>query len=161
MRQIDLRPAIATDLPAVLELLEKNKLPLEGVEPWFGNFLVALDKGLAVGAAGYERYDDYALLRSVVVAESMRGTGIGELLVQQVIEAAQSAGVRSVYLLTTTAEHYFPKFGFQKTAREEAPEPLKASEEFVHACPASASVMFRDLHAVQPDPVHDPVPDPE
>ena len=46
-----------------------------------------------------------------------------------------------MYLLTTTAERYFPRFAFKRITREDVPDSLQASVEFRDACPASAVVM--------------------
>ena len=54
---------------------------------------------------------------------------------------ARERGLGAVYLLTTTAEGYFPRFGFARITREEVPDPVQASVEFREACPASAVVM--------------------
>jgi amino-acid N-acetyltransferase len=50
-----------------------------------------------------------------------------------------------MYLLTTTAERYFPKFGFERIERRDVPETVQASVEFTSACPASAVVMRKSL----------------
>jgi N-acetylglutamate synthase-like GNAT family acetyltransferase len=94
-----------------------------------------------VGVAGMERYGDSGLLRSVAVAPDWRRTGIGRTLVERVLEESRAAGVRDVYLLTTTAEHYFPRLGFGCVDRQTVPAAMQASAEFTGACPASAVVM--------------------
>jgi amino-acid N-acetyltransferase len=53
--------------------------------------------------------------------------------------------MKALYLLTTTAERYFPSFGFVKTTRESVPDEIKTSVEFREACPASATVMALEL----------------
>jgi amino-acid N-acetyltransferase len=50
-----------------------------------------------------------------------------------------------VFLLTTTAEAFFPKFGFEQIQRIDVPISLQASVEFQSACPASAIVMRKRL----------------
>jgi amino-acid N-acetyltransferase len=65
----------------------------------------------------------------------------------RVIAEAEARGIRALYLLTTTAEHYFPSFGFTRTTRDAVPEEVKTTAEFQGACPASAVVMSRDLAA--------------
>lgn len=52
-----------------------------------------------------------------------------------------------MYLLTTTAENYFPAFGFRPVDRSAVPTELMASPEFQGACPASAIVMRKELEA--------------
>jgi len=53
--------------------------------------------------------------------------------------------MRALYLLTTTAEEYFPSFGFEKVERSSVPAELNDSAELKGACPASATVMRRGL----------------
>jgi amino-acid N-acetyltransferase len=66
-------------------------------------------------------------------------------LVEQLLERAEKAGVDELYLLTTTAEKYFPKFGFTRTTRSAVPDSLKSSAEFRGACPDTAIVMSRPI----------------
>lgn len=140
---MEVRSARVADLPAVETLLAANELPLEGVRDNFARFLVAEEDGLVVGAVGLETFDSVGLLRSAVVARDHRGTGVGRQLVEQVLERAEREGVNEVYLLTTTAEDYFPRFGFDLTDRDGVPDALKMSEEFRGACPETAVVMTR------------------
>jgi amino-acid N-acetyltransferase len=144
-----IRKAIKTDLPAVEELLLNSNLPLEGVRDHFADFIVAEDTDGIEGAVGLEKYDSVALLRSAVVAPEHRGSGVGKRLVEQVLERAEEDGIDELYLLTTTAEKYFPRFGFEPTTRAAVPEELKASAEFRGACPDTAVVMKRRLGASQ------------
>jgi amino-acid N-acetyltransferase len=88
-----------------------------------------------------ERYGDGGLLRSVAVAAAWRGSGIGRALVDRVLDEGRAAGIKDVYLLTTTAEHYFPRLGFACVSRDSVPAAVRASAEFTGACPASAVVM--------------------
>lgn len=136
-----IRAATAADLPAVHGLLCEAALPLEGVPADLTNFLVAEREGAIVGAIGLERYSESALLRSAVVHPSLRGRGVGDSLVTALLEHGRSLGVRDMVLLTTTAEAWFPRFGFKRIARDEVPAALHASAELKGACPASAVVM--------------------
>lgn len=135
------RPATANDLPAVKDLLTESDLPLEGVSESLGSFVVADRGGKIVGVAGLEECGEYGLLRSAAVAPEWRGRGLGRTLVERVIANAESAGLRALYLLTTTAEKYFPAFGFRETTRDGVPPSVQATAEFTDACPASATVM--------------------
>jgi amino-acid N-acetyltransferase len=65
--------------------------------------------------------------------------------VTAVIESIRDAGVPAVFLLTTTAEHYFPKFGFAHIGRQDVPTSVQTSLEFTTACPSSATVMRKLL----------------
>ena len=91
--------------------------------------------GSIVGTAGLEVYGNAALLRSVAVDPAWRGTGLGRLVTERALDDARSAGASEVYLLTTTAEDYFPRVGFASVARECVPAALMASEEFQRCVP--------------------------
>lgn len=139
------RPAEPADLSAVEHLLVASGLPLDGVREALPTFVVAEAEGALVGVAGLEVCCDNALLRSVAVNPEWRSRGLGRALVTRVIADAEARGIRALYLLTTTADHYFPSFGFEQIARDEVPEDVRATEEFRGACPASATVMRRSL----------------
>jgi amino-acid N-acetyltransferase len=90
-------------------------------------------------------YRDGALLRSVAVDASVRGSGLGLRLTDAALAMARERGAPAVYLLTTTAERFFPRFGFSRVPREHVPATIRESVEFTSACPASAVVMMRPL----------------
>jgi amino-acid N-acetyltransferase len=142
---MQIRDAAYNDLTAVETLLSASDLPLDGVSENFADFLVAEDNGEIKGAIGLERFGRLALLRSAVVAPPARGSGVGSQLVERLLERARLKGVEELYLLTTTAEQYFPRFGFTRTTRAGVPEPVKTSAEFRGACPDTAVVMTRRL----------------
>ena len=142
---VALRPARADDLEAVTALLRAHQLPLDGVSAPLEGYLVAETAGRVTGVIGLERYGDFGLLRSAAVDETRRATGIGSRLVERLLSDAAARHVKAVYLLTTTAEAYFPRFGFEVVARDIVPEPVRQSVEFTQACPASATVMMRRL----------------
>lgn len=141
----NIRAAVPTDLPRVERLLNDSKLPLSGVPASLENFVVAESDGDLVGVAGLEVCCDDALLRSVAVRPEWRTRGVGRALVTRAISDAEARGIRALYLLTTTAEHYFPSFGFRKIEREDVPPDVQKTEEFTAACPASATVMRRSV----------------
>ena len=142
---VELRTAEAEDLPAVLSLLGRADLPTAGVADAFSHFIVAESEGRLIGAVGLELYGGSALLRSAAVEESWRGSGVGRVLVDRALDLARQHRIEDVYLLTTTAEHYFPKFGFACVSRDAVAEGVRSSVEFQTACPASAVVMRKTL----------------
>ena len=137
------RPATPADLAGVEGLLTRSGLPLDGVRDALSAFVVAQAGDDIVGVAGLEVCCDNALLRSVAVADPWRSHGVGRALITRVIADAEARGIPALYLLTTTAEHYFPKFGFRAIARDQVPDDIRATAEFTSACPASAVVMCR------------------
>jgi amino-acid N-acetyltransferase len=145
---VSLRSAEPADLPAVLALLGGAHLPTAGVEAdTLPHFVVAEDGGRIVGAVGLELYGASALLRSAAVEERWQGCGVGRALINRALEVAREREVEDVFLLTTTAEHYFPRFGFACVSRESVKPAVRESVEFREACPASAVVMRKHLKA--------------
>ncbi len=142
-----LRAATPDDLAAVARLLTENGLPLDGVREALSTFVVALAGDDVVGVAGLEVCCDDALLRSVAVRPDWRSHGVGRALVTRVISDAEARGIRALYLLTMTAEGYFPSFGFRTIGRDAVPEDVRTTAEFREACPASAVVMCRECAA--------------
>ena len=139
---ITVRPASSADLDAVKALLDAAHLPLDGLEEQFGDsYAVAEAGGEIVAAEGIEVYERSGLLRSAVVHPDWRGRGVGDVLTRDRIEWARRAGLDRVFLLTTTAESYFPRFGFARLERAEAPTEIRMSREFTGACPATATLM--------------------
>ena len=95
-----------------------------------GGFVVAEAGTDIVGVAGLEVCCDNALLRSVAVATEWRSHGLGRDLVTRIIADAEARGIHALYLLTTTAERYFPSFGFQPIARDDVPTEIRETVEF-------------------------------
>ena len=144
MTAISIEPASEMDLDIVEALLERERLPLDGLRR-AGTVLVARAGHRIIGSAALEFYEEGALLRSVAVDAEYRGGGVGGDLTRAALEAATRRGVPAVYLLTTTAERFFPRFGFDIVDRADVPATMQTSAEFTHACPSSAIVMRKIL----------------
>ena len=144
-RTSEIRPAAARDLEDIERLLSEDSLPIDGVAESLHGFLVAVNGEDVVGAVGIESCGEYGLLRSAVVDANARNRGIGRQLVERAIDSAREHKLKGLYLLTTTAEAYFPLFGFEVTSREDAPDVIRQTSEFTTACPASATLMKLDL----------------
>ncbi len=142
-----IRLAAPGDFAGVVRLLEAADLPTAGLDRSLPDFLVAEASGRVVGAVGLEIYGDCALLRSAVVEAGRRGSGVGVDLVESLLRRAGTRGVREIYLLTTTAEHFFPRFGFSRIPRDVVAAPVRASEEFRGACPDSAIAMRKVMES--------------
>jgi N-acetylglutamate synthase-like GNAT family acetyltransferase len=138
---IDIEPARAEDVARVKELLRERRLPLDGLDDHVDTLLVARDDASVVGSVALELYDGGALLRSLAVAPAVQRQGVGRLLTESIVRLARERGIRDLFLLTTTASDYFPRFGFERVSREDVPESVRESIEFKSACPASAIAM--------------------
>jgi amino-acid N-acetyltransferase len=140
-----IQAAHASDLPTVRRLLETQHLPTDGVDDQVATMVVAKQGSRVVGAAAVEVYADGALLRSVVVDPAVQGQGLGHRLSEAALSIAKAHGTQTVFLLTTTAEKFFPRLGFAPITRDDVPASVQASIEFQSACPASAVVMRKRL----------------
>ena len=109
-----LRRAQAEDVDAITSLITSETLPAVEVIEWLSGFWVLEDAGTLVGCAGIERYDDAAVLRSVVVAATLRGSGEGVRMTERALAFAKDDGARRCYLFTMTAAEFFSRFGFER-----------------------------------------------
>jgi len=135
------RPAQPEDLAPATALLSESKLTLDGFADHLANALVATRAGRVVGVVELEVYGRAALLRSLVVSPTERGARLGERLASDALRLARERGATDVYLLTETAERFFPRFGFSVADRSSAPPSLRQSVEFRTACSESAVMM--------------------
>ena len=133
------------DWAVILDLLRQNRLPVDGLAAHLATTVIAREDGRIVGSAAIELYGEHALLRSVAVNLALQRRGRGRALTEAARAMARERHVRAVYLLTTTAEQFFPKFGFTIVPREIVPETIQTSVEFTSACPSTATVMMKTL----------------
>ena len=141
MSDVTVAPARASDMEIVEALLVREHLPVDGLRAHPQHMFVARRGSRLIGCASLEVYGDAALLRSVAVVAEHRRDGVGSSLVRAALQCAEHSRVASVFLLTTTAEQYFPRFGFTVVDRADVPPMVRASAEFARACPSSAIIM--------------------
>ena len=101
--------------------------------------------GTIVGTIGLESYPPCGLLRSAAVRPSGRGTGIGAALVDALVREARSRALTELVLLTTTAEGFFRRMGFERVPRETMTGAVLRSRQFTGTRCSSAAVMRRAL----------------
>jgi amino-acid N-acetyltransferase len=70
---------------------------------------------------------------------------LGSALVEHVEQYAGSRSVRSIYLLTTTAETFFKRLGYERVERSQAPSAIERTREFASLCPASSVFMVKSI----------------
>lgn len=143
-----IRRAQSGDLDKIRALLQVCDLLHKDLTPaHLEDFLVCRGEEGVQGVVGLEPCGDVALLRSLAVAPEARGAGIGARLVDVVEDQAHEGGIRTVYLLTTTAADYLRARDYEPMAREELPEAIQETEEAARLCPASATCMRKTLPA--------------
>lgn len=137
------RPA---DFDAIVRLLDAAALPHADLTPeHLAHFLVLREGDAIVTVVGMEVRDDAGLLRSLAVAPERRDRGLAARLVDALEARARAAGVRTLYLLTTTAEDFFARRGYATADRAAVPDAILATEEFRSICPSTAACMAKRL----------------
>ncbi len=139
---LTLETATSEDWPAIQALLQEAGLPTEGLAEHLATALVLRGSDGLVACGALELYGKSALLRSLAVAPSWRGQGLGQRLVHALLHLAQERGVQRVALLTETAGDFFPRFGFRPIPRQEVDPAVQASLEFASLCPESAQAFL-------------------
>jgi amino-acid N-acetyltransferase len=137
--------ATTANWPQIVALLRSIELPLDGLYEHLGTMLVAKIGNEIVGCAALELYGHFALLRSVAVAKSHQGHGLGLALTASILDLSRALEVQRIYLLTETAGEFFSRYGFKPIDRLDVPEVVKQSVEFVSACPVSCLAMVLTL----------------
>lgn len=146
MAEIRIAPAAGSDFRALCRLLEAAKLPTEDLDAArLDGFLIARQDAAVIGSVGVERYGDVGLLRSLAVADAARDRGLGGRLTAAAEAQAVQLGIRSLYLLTTTAGAYFEGRGYRITARADAPPSITGTPQFSGLCPFSSTFMSKTL----------------
>ena len=139
-----IRKAAPGELGQIRSILEEGGLPDDD----FGEgvtFLAAESDGAIVGTIALEAYPPLGLLRSAAVRPAFRDRGVGALLVAALVREARARALGELVLLTTTAEKFFGKMGFQRIERESLSGPILESGQFAGTRCSSAAVMRRKL----------------
>ena len=143
------RPARAADIDAMLALINgyarlDRMLPRDRafLEGGLGDFVVATDASGFLGCSALAGLTpELGEIRSLAVAPSAGGRGIGRDLVAACIAEARERGLRRVFALTLVPE-FFTRCGFTLTSLARLPE--KSAEE----CPVCPKRFACDEHAM-------------
>lgn len=143
MTDMEIRPARADELGTIERLLKTVNLPLFGASDFLDTFWIAEADGQPAGCVGLETYADAGLLRSAVVTEKTRGTGLGGRLTRRVIDEARASGIRDLYLFTMDKGPFFEHMGFEKCTMDDFSENGRKSTQWlaVSANPEVAKVL--------------------
>jgi len=138
-------PASGGDLDAIKRLLVGSLLPSRDVGEGRQRFIVATEAGRLIGCAGLQVAGQDGLVRSMAVHWTRRNAGLGSKLHERLLFEALLAGVKRLYVVTTTAEDFFAGHGFKKVAASAVPLELQASDEFTAFVPGGSTVMSRPV----------------
>jgi len=125
--------------------LARSGLPSDDVEhdgPLFWRFE---RDDVPVGFAGIEVHGTDALLRSLITLPPLRRQGIGGAMIDKMEVEARARGASAIYLLTNNAEAFFTKRGYAPCGRNGVPAAIAATPQFARLCPASATVMVKQV----------------
>jgi amino-acid N-acetyltransferase len=129
-----------------LALLHAQGLPASDItDEHLEHFFFVGSEDSPTGLVGLEIYGRNALLRSLVVGDNARRRGLGSTLADHAEQYAASKSVRSIYLLTATAETFFRRLGYVRIDRSQAPPSIERTREFASLCPASSAFMVKSL----------------
>jgi amino-acid N-acetyltransferase len=136
------RPPLST----AVALLKAQGLPASDItdEHLESFFYIGADES-PIGLVGLEIYGADALLRSLAVGNHARRKGLGSALIHHAEKYAAAKSVRSIYLLTTTAEAFFRRLHYERIDRSRAPPSIERTREFTSLCPASSAFMVKFL----------------
>ena len=116
---IEVRPARTSDIKGIHKLivdfasggrmLQKETVTLyESVQ----EFVVAVEDGVVVGCGAlHVLWEDLAEVRSVAISEELRGKGIGNQILERIIERAYELGLSRIFCLTFETK-FFGRHGF-------------------------------------------------
>ncbi|MBC7848681.1 MAG: GNAT family N-acetyltransferase [Chitinophagaceae bacterium] len=138
-------PASGSDYPAVVELLVAQQLPFEDIDVSLDHFMIVKQNDHLIAVGAIELHQPYALLRSVATHPHHRGKKLATRLIHQLLAEAKGNGVKSVFLLTTTAREFFLNQGFSEIDRNSCPAEIASSTEFQSICPSSAILMQKEI----------------
>ncbi|MEZ0487454.1 arsenic resistance N-acetyltransferase ArsN2 [Fibrella aquatica] len=139
------RRATPADRPALINLLIQADLLTDDLPDELGTFTLAFDHDTLAGAAGVEGFGTVGLLRSVAVSSVYQAQRIGRQLIDASVELAANQGIQELYLITTTADGYFDRLGFERVERGKVPEAIAKTRQFSDLCPASSVVMKKEV----------------
>jgi amino-acid N-acetyltransferase len=151
------RQARTRDVPEIRALIDENVGSRRLLEKHTVNLYEDIlefsvsessDGGAVVGCGAlHVMWEDLAELRTVAVHESMRGVGIGHLIVDDLLDRARRVGVSRVFVLTFAVD-FFARHGFTEisgtpVAPEVYAELLRSYDDGV--------AEFLDLDRVKPN----------
>jgi len=137
-------PLTQNNFSSALALLKENNLPTEDISETTKLFVLE-DNSCISGTVAIEYSGQVGLLRSLSVNSTNRSKGLGKQLVDFIENFAKREGVKTIYLLTTTAEKFFLKQGYGLTDRNTLPAFIRETSEFSSVCPSTAIVMKKDV----------------
>ncbi len=152
---LEIRPARTSDIKGIRtlidsyatqgRLLEKETVTLyESVQ----EFTVAVENEKVIGCGAlHVLWEDLAEVRTVAVREEFRGSGIGNKILESIIDRARKIGVKRIFCLTFETR-FFGRHGFEEI--EGTPVEPDVFQELLHSYDAGVAE-FLDLESAKPN----------
>ena len=129
---IKIRQASPTDLPVIVDLLERTGLHTASVTLQEGcTYWIADLDGKPAGCIGLEQGNGASLIRSTAVLNAMRSRGLGRALVLSALTHASLRGDRVVYLFSSEAGDYWKRYGFVPATIAEIEDALPHAPQVI------------------------------
>jgi len=155
MSDVIVRPARTSDIKAIRAIIDtyvlgRRLLAKETVTLYetVQEFTIAEYEGEVVGCGAlHVLWEDLAEVRTVAVLESMRGKGVGNAIIGNIVERARSLGVERIFCLTFETE-FFGRNGFEVI--EGTPVEPEVYQQLLRSYDEGVAE-FLDLERVKPN----------
>ncbi len=155
MSDVIVRPARTSDIKAIRAIIDtyvlgRRLLAKETVTLYetVQEFTIAEYEGEIVGCGAlHVLWEDLAEVRTVAVLESMRGKGVGNAIIGNIVERARGLGVERIFCLTFETE-FFGRNGFEVI--EGTPVEPEVYQQLLRSYDEGVAE-FLDLERVKPN----------
>jgi len=152
---MEIRPARTSDIKGIRALIDSyapqgRLLTKETVTLYESvqEFTVAIENDQVIGCGAlHVLWEDLAEVRTVAIAESLRGKGIGHKILDSIVERAENLGIKRIFCLTFET-HFFGAHGFEII--EGTPVDPDVYAELLRSYDAGVAE-FLDLESVKPN----------
>lgn len=139
-----IRILIDTYAPQRLLLSKETVTLYESVQ----EFTVAVEDGHVIGCGALHiLWEDLAEVRTVAVAETYRGQGIGHRILEAVVQRAREIGIKRIFCLTFETD-FFGRHGFEEI--QGTPVDPEVYSQLLHSYDTGIAE-FLDLESVKPN----------
>jgi len=153
--QVIVRPARTSDIKAIRSIIDayvlgRRLLAKETVTLYetVQEFTIAEYEGEIVGCGAlHVLWEDLAEVRTVAVLESMRGKGVGNAIIQNIVDRARTLGVERIFCLTFETD-FFGRNGFEVI--EGTPVEPEVYQQLLRSYDEGVAE-FLDLERVKPN----------
>lgn len=122
---VRLRAGTPADIPRFAELIAGAQLPPLFIAEYIAGFVAAEHGDEIVACGGLEMYEQYGVIRSVVVDEPARGLGLGAALADRLESDARALGATDIYLFTADALEFWRRRGYTEVTFDDWAMPAR------------------------------------